>query len=105
MSRPYNWSAPEESAFAKIEMSRRLKYRHKHPPKVHVWGGILKQEATQLLMFNGVMNATKYGDMLSASLVPLFAERFPTNLRLYQDNDPKHTSRYIQRFFDNNRVN
>ena len=70
-------------------MPRRLKYRHKHPPKVHVWGGILKQGATQpLVMFCDIMNATKYGDILSASLVPFIAERFLTTHRLYQHNDP-----------------
>ena len=30
---------------------------------------------------------------------------FPPPTGSNQDNDPKHTSRYIQRFFDDNRVN
>ena len=64
-----------------------------------------KQGAAQLVMFSSKMNATKYGDILSASPVPFIAERFHNSHRLYQDNDPKHTGKYIPRFFDNNKVN
>ena len=59
----------------------RMQYRHKHLHKFHVWGGISKQGATQLVMFSGIMNATKYGDILSASLVPFIAERLPKTHR------------------------
>ena len=68
-------------------------------------GGISKQGATQLVIFDGIMNATRYGDILKASLVPFIRKNYPESHRLYQDNDPKHTSRYIQRFFDMNKVN
>ena len=58
-------------------MRRKLAYKHKHQPKIHVWGGILKQGATQLVMFNSIMNATKYGDILSASYLSLVQESYP----------------------------
>ena len=38
---------------------RKLKYQHRHPPKVHVWGGISNQSATQLVIFDGIMTATR----------------------------------------------
>ena len=80
-------------------MPRKLNYRHKHPPKVHVWAGISKNGATHIVMFSGIMNATKYGDILSASLVPFIREKYPNGQQLFHDNDPKHTSKYIQNFF------
>ncbi len=91
--------------FRKKKTPRKLKYQHKHPPKVHVWAGISKEVATQILLFSGIMNATKYGDILAAALVPFICEKYPDHHRLYQDNDPKHTSRYIQNFFAKNDVN
>lgn len=51
------------------------------------------------------MNATKYGDILPASLLPFIKVCYSECHRLYQDNDPKHTSKYIQRFFESNHVN
>ena len=60
-------------SFQKKKTPRKLKYKHKHPPKVHVWGGISKQGATHLVIFTGIMNTTKYGDILSGSLCRLSA--------------------------------
>ena len=33
-----------------------------------------------------------------ASLIPFVHKAYPDGYRLYQDNNPKHTSRYIQAF-------
>lgn len=92
-------------SFRKKNAPRKFKYRHKHPPKIHVWAGISKRGATQLVMFGGIMTATRYGDILSASLVPFLRKTYPDGHRLYQDNDPKHTSRYVQALFQENRIN
>ena len=35
-----------------------LKPRPKHPTKVHVWAGISKKGATQIVIFEGIMDAT-----------------------------------------------
>ena len=85
-------------SFRKKNAPRKMKYRPKHPPKIYLWAGISKKGATRLVMFQGIMTATKYGDILTASLIPF------DGYRLYQDNDPKHTSRYIQAFFDCNSI-
>ena len=81
--------------FRKQGAPRKLKYKHKHPPKVHVWAGISRRGATSIVIFDGTMTATRYGDILTASLLPFIREKYPQSHRLYQDNDPKHTSRYI----------
>ena len=88
--------------FRKKKTPRKLKYKHKHPPKIHAWAGISKRGATHLVMFSGTMNATKYGDILSTSLVSFVQKKYPDGHRLYQDNDPKHTSKYVQNFFEQN---
>ena len=61
---------------------RKLKYKHKHPPKVHLWGRITKQGATQLVNFDWIMNANRYCDILKASIVPFINKSYPECHRL-----------------------
>ena len=84
---------------------RKLKYRHQHPVQVHVWAGISKEGVTPIVLFSGIMNTTKYGDILAAALVPFIREKYPNQHRLFQDNDPKHTSKSIQNFFAKSNIN
>ena len=53
-----------------------MKYKYKHPLKVHVWGGISKRGATHIVIFSGIMTATRYADILSASLLPFIRKYF-----------------------------
>ena len=76
-------------SFQKKNTPRKLTYRHKHPIKVHVWAGYSKRGATRLVMFQGIMTATRYGDILTASLIPFVHKTYPDGYRLYQDNNPK----------------
>ena len=85
--------------FRKQKQPRSLKQRPKHPAKVHIWGGISMRGATRLVMFTGIMNAIKYGQILETGLVPFLRTCFPDGARLQQDNDPKHSSKYINRLF------
>ena len=56
-------------------------------------------------MFDGILTAIRYGDILGASLIPFIQMAYRGGHRLYQDNDPKHTSRYIQNFFEGHSIN
>ena len=50
-------------------------------------------------MFTGNMNTMRYGKIIEASLVPFVRTCYPDGHRLQQDNNPKHSSKYIGRLF------
>lgn len=84
-----------------------VKYRMKpkHPPKVNIWAGISRRGATQVVIFTGILTATRYVDILEAGLLPFLESAYPDGHRYMQDNDPKHTSRYAQWWYEDNAVN
>lgn len=88
-------------------MKPRPKPRPKHPVKVHVWAGISKKGATGVCIFEGKMDATLYCEILRQTLLPFIQTRFPPPVphRFMQDNDPKHCSRYAQRFYEEVGIN
>ena len=83
----------------------RYKPRPKHPCKVHVWAGISWEGATNVCVFDGIMDAELYTQILRQYLVPFIQTVYPHGHRFQQDNDPKHTSRLSQQFFVNNGIN
>lgn len=82
-----------------------LKPRPKHPTKVHVWAGISKKGPTPIVIFEGRMNASLYIEILQNGLLPFIRRKFPASHRLMQDNDPKHTSRRVAQFFEEEGIN
>ena len=83
----------------------RYKPRPKHPVKVHVWAGISHRGSTRICIFEGIMNADLYVQILEECLVPFVRETYPDGHRFMQDNDPKHTSRQAQNFFTQHTIN
>ena len=94
-----------KTCYHKIVQPSRLCGKPKHPPKVHIWGGISARGATQVVIFTGIMNATRYTDILDAALIPFIESHYPTSHHFQQDNDPKHTSRWAQNYFQDKSVN
>ena len=91
--------------FRKKHQPRALKQRPKHPLKVHIWGGISYKGATKIVIFTGTMNAIIYSKILDASLLEFIKECYLHGHRLQQDNDPKHTSKFIERYFAEKNIN
>lgn len=83
---------------------KRAKPRAKYPVKVHVWAGISKNGATNACIFEGNMDAQMYTEILDKTLIP-FLKSSRTRYRFMQDNDPKHTSMYVQNFLREKNVN
>ncbi len=90
----------------KIGQRPRPKPRAKHPVKVHVWAGIGWHGATDICIFDGIMNAELYVQILQLTLIPtLQRAQYREGHRFMQDNDPKHTSRAAQKFFEESGIN
>jgi len=49
--------------------------------------------------------AKRLGRILEAGLIPFIEEKFEDGHRLYHDNDPKHSSVYIESFLERNNIN
>ena len=51
------------------------------------------------------LTATRYTDILDKTLVPFVAQNYPVEHRFQQVNDPKHTSRRAQSYFEEKQIN
>ena len=69
-----------------------IHYRAKHPVKVHIWAGISKRGRTGICIFEGLMDAPLYIQVLQQTLLPFLQQTYPEGHRFMADNDPKHTS-------------
>ena len=92
------------TCYRKADQPAKRKPKPKHPLKVHVWAGISKHGATKICIFDGIMDADLFCNILESTLVPFVREKLPDH-RFVQDNDPKHTSRRAQAFFEENNIN
>ena len=92
------------TCYRKFDEPTKRKPKPKHPLKVHVWAGISRHGATKICIFDGIMDADLFCNILETTLVPFIREKLPDH-RFMQDNDPKHTSRRAQTFFEEHNIN
>ena len=90
--------------FQKKKQCKKSKPRPKHPLKLHIWGGISCRGATPVVIFKGILIATKLLKIYENSLLPFVKKAYPHQHRLMQDNDPKHTSRVAQNYLETNGI-
>ena len=92
------------TCFRMADEPSKRKPKPKHPLKVHVWGGISRHGATKICILDGIMDADLFCNVLETTLVPFIRNKLPDH-RFMQDNDPKHTSRQAQAFFEKESFN
>lgn len=77
----------------------------KHPLSVLVWAGISVRGATELLVFEGIMDGEFYREEIVKKCLKPFVEKvYPDHHRLMQDNDPKHTAKATAKCFEDNNI-
>ena len=78
----------------------------KHPVKVHVWAGIGWHGATEICIFDGIMDAAMYVRIVQVALLPtLQCPEYEKGHHFIQDNNPKHNSGVAKAFFADSGVN
>ena len=92
------------TCYRKVGEPARRKPKPKQPLKLHILPGISRQGGTKICIFEGIMAAELYCDILKSHLVPFINLKLP-NHRFMQDNDSKHTSRAAKTFFEENGIN
>ena len=90
-----SWQDPNDRVIEEVK---------RHPPKIHVWGGIGLHFKTKLYFFDKNLNSTLFCKILKARLPPAESFDLPPHGSnkwvLVQDNDPKHKSAQSQKILD-----
>ena len=58
-----------------------------------------------MCIFDGVMEAAVYTQILDQTLVPFINDVYPSSHRFMADNHPKHTSLYAQKYLGEKGIN
>jgi len=72
---------------------------------VMVWGCFSGYGMGPLYKIEGIMDRFKYKDILENQMVPYADETMPLRHVFQQDNDPKHSSRYVKAWLRQEQIN
>ena len=92
------------TCYRKVGEPAKRKPKPKHPLKLHVWAGISRHGSTKIWIFEGIMAADLYNDILWTHLLPFITEKLQ-NHHVMQDNNLQHTSRVTKVFFEEQGIN
>ena len=77
----------------------------KHPGKLNVWGCFGSAGFGELEIFPENMTGEKYKAILESHLLSSAAAAVPRRWRFQDDNDPKHRSRLVRNWLEENNIN
>lgn len=98
--------AHQRRRYRKVGVAPTPKPRPNRPIKVRVWAGISARGATNICIFEGIMDAEFYTQILGRYLVPFIRVKFLSGThRFMQNNDSRHTSHTTQTFLEDNNIN
>lgn len=69
-----------------------------------VWGCFSGHGIGQIHKISGIMDQYVYKDILENIMLPYAEEELPLRWTYQQDNDPKHTSKLLKRWFVENKI-
>lgn len=67
-------------------------------------GAFSRDGVGPLVKIEGIMNASKYCEILEGNMLPHFLEKMPPSSIFQQDNDPKHSSRLVRNYLSGHDV-
>lgn len=71
---------------------------------IMVWGCFSGQGIGPIHKIDGIMDRFMYRDILKDVILPYAEEEMPLKWTFQQDNDPKHTSKVVKEWFQNNLI-
>ena len=76
------------TCYRKVSEPARRKPKPKHPLKLHVWAAISRQDAKKIGIFEGIIAADLYCEILESHPLPFINVYLPDH-QFMQDNDPR----------------